>query len=90
MPAEDQAYFLHKGWLKDRQFGPIHLALGHVHTRNGHKEWVILTDDPTDLHTVEEWSWRFDLEDKFLDDKSAGFQMESGEIRSAEALDRLG
>ena len=29
-------------------------------------------------------------EENFLDDKSAGFQLESGEIRDAEALARLG
>jgi hypothetical protein len=33
---------------------------------------------------------RFDLEENFLDDKSAGFQLESGEIRDADALARLG
>lgn len=32
---------------------------------------------------------RFDIEENFLDDKSAGFQLESSEIRSADALARL-
>jgi hypothetical protein len=90
MPAKGKALFLHKVWITDRQFGPVHLALAHVHTRNGYEEWAILSDDPTDLHTLDEYGLRFDLEENFLDDKSAGFQLESGEIRDADALARLG
>jgi hypothetical protein len=90
MPAKGKALFLHKVWLTDRQFGPVHLALAHVQTCNGYEEWAILSDDPTGLHTFDEYGLRFDLEENFLDDKSAGFQLESGEIRDAEALARLG
>jgi hypothetical protein len=90
MPAKGHALFLHKVWITDRQFGPVHLALAHVQTRNGYEEWAILSDDPTDLHTFDEYGLRFDLEENFLDDKSAGFQLESGEIRDADALARLG
>jgi hypothetical protein len=90
MPAKGKALFLHKVWITDRQFGPVHLALAHVQTRNGYEEWAILSDDPTDLGTFDEYGLRFDLEENFLDDKSAGFQLESGEIRDAEALARLG
>jgi hypothetical protein len=90
VPAKGKALFLHKVWITDRQFGPVHLALAHVHTRNGYEEWFILSDDPTDLHTFDEYGLRFDLEENFLDDKSAGFQLESGEIRDADALARLG
>jgi hypothetical protein len=90
MPAKGKALFLHKVWITDRQFGPVHLALAHVQTRNGYEEWAILSDDPTDVHTFDEYGLRFDLEENFLDDKSAGFQLESGEIRDADALARLG
>jgi hypothetical protein len=89
MPAKGQALFLHKVWLTERLFGPVHLALAHVQTRHGYEEWAIVSDDPTDLHTFDEYGLRFDLEENFLDDKSAGFQLESGEIRDAEALSRL-
>jgi hypothetical protein len=54
MPAKGQALFLHKVWITDRQFGPVHLALAHVQTRNGYEAWAILSDDPTDLHTFDE------------------------------------
>jgi hypothetical protein len=90
MPAKGQALFLHKVWLTDRQFGPVHLALAHAQTPHGHEEWAIVSDDPTDLHTFDEYGLRFDLEENFLDDKSAGFQLESGEIRDADALSHLG
>jgi len=90
MPTKGKALFLHKIWITDRQFGPVHLALAHVQTRNGYEEWAILSDDPTGLRTFDEYGLRFDLEENFLDDKSAGFQLESGEIRDAQALARLG
>jgi hypothetical protein len=32
MPARGQALFLHKVWITDRWFGPVHLALAHVQT----------------------------------------------------------
>jgi len=90
IPAKGKALFLHKVWITDRQCGPVHLALAHVQTRNGLEEWVILSDDPTDLHTFDEYGLRFDLEENFLDDKTAGFQLESGEISDADAPTRLG
>jgi len=90
MPAKGKALFLHKVWVTERQFGPVYLALAHIQTRNGYEEWAILSDDPTDLHTFDAYGLRFDLEENFLDEKSAGFQLESGEIRDAEALTRLG
>lgn len=90
MPAKGTALFLHKVWITARIFGPVHLALAHAQTQNGYEEWAILSDDPTDLHTFDEYGLRFDLEENFLDDKSAGFQLESSEIRDANALARLG
>ena len=90
MPAQGGALFLHKVWVTGRLFGPVYLALAHAKTRNGYEEWAILSDDPTNLTTFDEDGLRFDLEENFLDDKSAGFQLESGEIRDADALARLG
>jgi hypothetical protein len=90
MPARGKALFLHKVWLSDRFFGPVHLALAHVQTANGYQEWAVVSDEPTGLHTFDVYGLRFDLEENFLDDKSAGFQLESSEIRDARALSRLG
>jgi len=90
MPAQGQALFLHIVWITDRRFGLVHLALAHGHTRNGYEEWAILSDDPTDVPTLDKYGLRFDREENLLDDKSAGFQVESGEIRDADAPARLG
>jgi hypothetical protein len=65
----------------------VHLALAKPH---GTKEdWLIVSDQPTNLHTFDEYGLRFDIEENFLDDKSSGFQLESSLIRSSEALSRL-
>lgn len=90
MPAKGQALFLHKVWITERWFGPVHLALAHVQTPGGFEEWGILSDEPTSLNTLDEFGLRFDIEENFLDDKSAGFQLEASEIRNAAALARLG
>lgn len=89
MPEKGHAMFLHKIWITEKWFGPVHLALGHVRTRNGYEQWAILSDAPTSLKTFDEFGLRFDIEENFLDDKSAGFQLESSEIRDADALSRL-
>jgi len=49
----------------------------------------VVSDEPTELKTFEEYGLRFDIEENFLDDKSNGFQLESSLIRSAKALERL-
>jgi hypothetical protein len=90
MPAKGGALFLHKVWITDRFFGPVYLALAHAQTPDGYQEWAIVSDEPTDIHTFDEYGLRFNLEENFLDDKSAGFQIESSEIRDAGALSRLG
>jgi hypothetical protein len=90
IPAKGQALFLHKVWITERWFGPVHLALAHVQTPDGFEEWAILSDEPTSLKTLDEFGLRFDIEENFLDDKSAGFQLEASEIRDAQALSRLG
>ena len=89
MPEKGKALFLHKVWLTDRFFGPVYLALARVQTRNGYEEWAIVSDEPTDLHTFDEYSLRFDLEENFLDDKSNGFQVEASRLDTPAALERL-
>ena len=89
MPEKGQAVFLHNVWLSQHWFGPVHLALAHVQTQNGFEQWAIVSDEPTSLKTFDEFGLRFDIEERFLDDKSAGFQLESSEIRDEQALNRL-
>lgn len=89
MPAKGHVLFVHKALMTEKQCGPWYLALAHVQTRNGYEQWAILSDEPTDLHTFDEYGLRFCIEENFLDDKSGGFQLEESEIRDAEAISRL-
>ena len=43
----------------------------------------------TDLHTLDEFALRFDIEENFLDDNSGGFQVQTNELQTPEALERL-
>ena len=74
--------------ITDEHYRPVHLALAHL-AENGER-WLVVSDEPTSLTTLDEYGLRFDIEENFLDDKSNSFQLESFLIRSAEALTRLG
>lgn len=85
--APGRALFLQKVAITTGQFGPVSLALAR-HSRNG-ECWYIVSDEPTSVRTFEEYGYRFDIEENFLDDKSNGFQLESSLVRDAAALTRL-
>lgn len=89
MPKRGEVRFVHKIWLTDRRFGPLYLALGHVQTKDGYQKWALVSDQPTNLRTFDDYGLRFDIEESLLDDKSGGFQLESSLIRDAQALTRL-
>jgi hypothetical protein len=89
MPAPGCARFFTRVWLTEQRLGPVHLALAYVQTDNGYEKWAIVSDEPAGLETLDEYGLRFDIEENFLDDKSAGFDLESSEIRDANALSRL-
>ena len=82
-----KALFWHHVYLSKQGYGPVHLALGRPISSKEH--WFVVSDEPTDEKTFEEYGLRFDIEENFLDDKSNGFQLESSLIRSANALERL-
>lgn len=82
-----QARFWHHVYITDKQFGAVHLALAKP--RGTKDDWLIVSDQPTDVTTFDDYGLRFDIEENFLDDKSSGFQIESSLIRSADALSRL-
>ena len=85
--APGRALFLHNVAITTEPFGPVSLALAR-HSRNG-EEWDIVSDEPTSVRTFEEYGYRFEIEENFLDDKSHGFQLESSLVRDADALTRL-
>jgi len=85
--APGRALFLHHVAITAEHFGPVSLALGR-HSKTG-ESWYIVSDEPTSVHTFEEYGRRFTIEENFLDDKSNGFQLESSLVRDADALTRL-
>jgi hypothetical protein len=82
-----KALFWHHVYMTTTRYGPVHLALGRP--TDSTEYWFVVSDEPTELKTFEEYGLRFDIEENFLDDKSNGFQLESSLIRSAKALERL-
>ena len=85
--ALGQAIFWHHVYLTKQDYGPVHLALGRP--QDSKEYWFVVSDEPTESKTFEEYGLRFDIEENFLDDKSNGFQLESSLIRSAKAFERL-
>jgi hypothetical protein len=49
----------------------------------------VVSDEPTEVETLQEYGLRFDVEENFLDDTSNGLQLELSLMRSAKALERL-
>jgi hypothetical protein len=86
LPA-GKALFWHHVYMTKQRYGPVHMAMARGH--DGKEDWFVVSDEPTDVKTFEEYGLRFDIEENFLDDKSNGFQLESSLIRSAAALERL-
>jgi hypothetical protein len=85
--APGRAVFLHNVAITTEPFGPVSLALAR-HSSTG-EYWYIVSDEPTNVYTFEEYGRRFTIEENFLDDKSNGFQLESSLVRDADALTRL-
>lgn len=89
LPKPGGVRFYQHVWLTKRQLGPVHLACAYLHTGAGYEQWVIVSNTPVSLKTFDEYGLRFDIEENFLDDKSAGFQLESSHLRDSQALSRL-
>lgn len=85
--ARGHACFWQQVGVTAQRYGPVHLAVARP--QSGNDFWYVLSDEPTDVTTLEEYGLRFDIEETFLDDTSNGFQLESSLMRSAPALTRL-
>jgi hypothetical protein len=89
LPPQGQIHLIPAAKVTAKHFGPLALAIAHVRTQGGYQRWFLLTNTAPSLATFEDYALRFDIEENFLDDKSAGFQLESSEIEDAAALARL-
>jgi hypothetical protein len=85
--ARGHACFWHRVCITAKRYGLVHLAVARA--QQGQDVWDVLSDEPTEEKTFQEYGLRFDIEENFLDDKSTGFQLEASLIRSAHALTRL-
>lgn len=72
----------------DGLIGPVHLALAHSADKT-EEPWLIISDEPTALTTLDEYALRFDIEENFLDDKSNGFDLEASQLTNEAAWERL-
>jgi hypothetical protein len=82
-----QARCWHGVCVTTKRFGSVHLAVARPLASDEY--WYVISDEPTDVQSLQEYGLRFGIEENFLDDKSNGFQLESSLIRSSEALERL-
>jgi hypothetical protein len=89
LPPPGQARFFNHIWLTEQRFGPLHLALAYIQTPEGYQQWAIVSDEPVGLETFDEYGLRFDIEENFLDDKSAGFQLEASQLPDSQSIARL-
>lgn len=83
-----QPRFLSHVRLTAQQYGPIDIAL----TWDGdptHDPWRIATDQVARLNTFTEYALRMGIDLGFLDDKSAGFQVQDTELTHPRRLDHL-
>jgi uncharacterized protein (UPF0128 family) len=44
-------------------YGPVHLALGRP--QGSQEYWCVVSDEPTEAKTFEEYGLRFDIEETF-------------------------
>ena len=82
-----KAVFWQRVYITKQWYRPLHLALGRP--EDGKEYWFVVSDEPTESKTFEEYGLRFDIEENFLDDTSNGFQLAPSLIRAANALERL-
>lgn len=80
--------FLQRVRLTAQRYGPVNIA--QVWDGNpAHDPWHIVSDERATLHTLTDYARRMGIDAGFLDDKSAGFQLEDTELLQPRRLDHL-
>ena len=87
-PDLGQAHFYHNVTIFGTAVGPLHLVVAQP-ADVPQDPWYIVSDQVTSRQTLDEYGLRFDIEENFLDDKSGGFQVQTSEVQTPEALERL-
>ncbi len=87
-PPAGEKRFFHQVSILGAAVGPVHLALACLLDQPD-DPWFVVSDEPTDTKTLDEYGLRFDIEEAFLDEKSGGYQIHTSELATPEALERL-
>lgn len=82
-----QSKHYHNVFLTKKLFGLVHVGLARV--PGTQEPWFIVSDQPTSNASFRIYGKRFDIEQVFKDDKSAGFDLEQSGLRDASKLNRL-
>jgi hypothetical protein len=83
-----QPRFLQRVRLTKQRYGPVNIALSWDGDPS-HDPWRIVSDQPARLQTLADYAQRMGIDLGFLDDKSAGFQLEDTELLLPHRLNRL-
>ncbi|NJN56513.1 MAG: transposase [Leptolyngbyaceae cyanobacterium SL_5_9] len=83
-----QAYFTPMVVIgKTNPYPNVYLAFAH--DKQSNEDWVIVSDQPTNLQTFAQYRLRFCVEESLLDLKSNGFNLEASRLRDKFALSQL-
>jgi hypothetical protein len=87
-PPVGQKRFFHRVSILGTAFGPVHLALACLLDQPD-DPWFVVSDEPTNAKTLDEYGLRFDIEETFRDEKSGGYQLQTSRLATPDALERL-
>jgi hypothetical protein len=87
-PSKGHVHFYQGVSILGESIGPVNIAVANPEAE-GEEPWYIISNDPADLTTLDDYALRFDIEEGFLDDKSNGFQVESTRLDDTQAIARL-
>ena len=65
----------------------VHVIIGRNNLTG--ELWAMVSNEKTTLQTFAEYGFRFDIEENFLDDQSAGWNIQRSMVRDVCALSRL-
>jgi hypothetical protein len=87
-PPAGQDRFFHGVSILGAAVGPVHLALACLLDQPD-DPWFVVSDEPTDARTLDEYGLRFDIEPSKRSEKSGGYQLHTSQLATPEALERL-
>jgi hypothetical protein len=77
----------HDVYITAQRYGPVSVAA--IHPFGAKEPWFIVSDEPCKQSTFTEYHERTQIEEGFLDFKSAAFHLEDTRLTTADALERL-